>query len=174
MRSASSRRRWRALRARADGLHVMIARSFNHVGPRQNPFFAASGFARRIADIEAGRWDAGARCRQPRRPPRYPRRSRHRARIPSDSRARRRRPRVQRLFGPRNFDSARCSTSCSRSCASADQDSRRSGALPAQRCACCSLGDPTGCTTELGWLPEVALDQTIEDLLSYWRARSGA
>src|SRR5258708_39984866 len=45
------------LRARADGLHVTIARSFNHVGPRQGPFFAASGFARRIADIEAGRWE---------------------------------------------------------------------------------------------------------------------
>ena len=26
-------------------------------GPRQDPFFAASGFARRIADIEAGRWE---------------------------------------------------------------------------------------------------------------------
>ena len=45
------------LRARGDGLHVTIARSFNHVGPRQDPFFAASGFARRIADIEAGRWE---------------------------------------------------------------------------------------------------------------------
>jgi GDP-4-dehydro-6-deoxy-D-mannose reductase len=44
-------------RAIADGLHVMIARAFNHMGPRQDPFFAASGFARRIADIEAGRWE---------------------------------------------------------------------------------------------------------------------
>ena len=33
-----------------------IARPFNHVGPRQDPHFVASGFARRIADIEAGRW----------------------------------------------------------------------------------------------------------------------
>jgi len=45
-----------ALRARADGIHVSIARSFNHTGPQQDPFFAASGFARRIADIEAGKW----------------------------------------------------------------------------------------------------------------------
>ena len=29
---------------------------FNHFGPRQDPHFAASGFARRIADIERGRW----------------------------------------------------------------------------------------------------------------------
>jgi len=35
---------------------VTVARAFNHVGPRQNPHFSASGFARRIADIERGRW----------------------------------------------------------------------------------------------------------------------
>ncbi len=44
--------------AMSDELHVTIARAFNHVGPRQDPHFAASGFARRIADIEAGRWEA--------------------------------------------------------------------------------------------------------------------
>jgi len=38
------------------GMAVMIARPFNHFGPRQDPYFAASGFARRIADIELGRW----------------------------------------------------------------------------------------------------------------------
>jgi GDP-4-dehydro-6-deoxy-D-mannose reductase len=36
---------------------VTIARAFNHIGPRQDPAFAASGFARRIADIERGRWE---------------------------------------------------------------------------------------------------------------------
>ena len=34
---------------------VAVARPFNHFGPRQDPHFAASGFARRIADIERGR-----------------------------------------------------------------------------------------------------------------------
>jgi GDP-4-dehydro-6-deoxy-D-mannose reductase len=33
---------------------VCIARAFNHCGPRQAPVFAASGFARQIAQIEAG------------------------------------------------------------------------------------------------------------------------
>ena len=37
-------------------LAVTIARPFNHFGPRQDPYFVASGFARRIADIELGRW----------------------------------------------------------------------------------------------------------------------
>jgi GDP-4-dehydro-6-deoxy-D-mannose reductase len=32
-----------------------IARAFNHFGPRQNPIFSVSGFARRIAEIELGR-----------------------------------------------------------------------------------------------------------------------
>src|SRR5204862_4062650 len=45
------------LASRTNGpLTVTIARPFNHFGPRQDPFFAASGWARRIADIEAGRW----------------------------------------------------------------------------------------------------------------------
>jgi GDP-4-dehydro-6-deoxy-D-mannose reductase len=41
-----------------DDMHVSIARAFNHFGPRQSPDFVASGFARRIAEIEAGRGDA--------------------------------------------------------------------------------------------------------------------
>lgn len=38
-----------------DGLPTLIARSFNHVGPRQDPSFVAPGIARQIALIEAGR-----------------------------------------------------------------------------------------------------------------------
>jgi GDP-4-dehydro-6-deoxy-D-mannose reductase len=41
----------------ASTVTVTIARAFNHIGPRQDPMFAASGFARRIADIERGRWE---------------------------------------------------------------------------------------------------------------------
>ena len=45
------------LGCRANGdVRVGIARAFNHFGPRQDPMFVASGFARRIADIEKGRW----------------------------------------------------------------------------------------------------------------------
>ena len=44
-----------ALRAMEDGLDVRIGRAFNHIGPRQDPSFAASGFAKQIAEIEAGR-----------------------------------------------------------------------------------------------------------------------
>ena len=44
-----------ALHAAAhDGLDIVVARPFNHIGPRQSPDFAASSFARQIALIEAG------------------------------------------------------------------------------------------------------------------------
>jgi GDP-4-dehydro-6-deoxy-D-mannose reductase len=43
------------LRAAAEGQHVIVTRSFNHIGPRQAPSFAASSFARQLASIEAGR-----------------------------------------------------------------------------------------------------------------------
>ena len=42
-------------RSVADGIDVRIARAFNHIGPRQDPSFVASDFARQIADIECGR-----------------------------------------------------------------------------------------------------------------------
>jgi GDP-4-dehydro-6-deoxy-D-mannose reductase len=36
------------------GQHVIVSRSFNHIGPRQSPDYVASSFARQIAMIEAG------------------------------------------------------------------------------------------------------------------------
>lgn len=37
-----------------DGLDVVVARPFNHIGPGQDPSFAIASFARQIALIEAG------------------------------------------------------------------------------------------------------------------------
>ncbi len=37
------------------GIDVLRVRAFNHIGPRQSPFFVASSFAKQIAEIEAGR-----------------------------------------------------------------------------------------------------------------------
>jgi GDP-4-dehydro-6-deoxy-D-mannose reductase len=37
-----------------DGLDVIVARAFNHTGPRQHAAFAAPGMARQIAQIERG------------------------------------------------------------------------------------------------------------------------
>ena len=38
-----------------DGIEVVLTRSFNHVGPRQDPSFAAASMARQLALIERGR-----------------------------------------------------------------------------------------------------------------------
>lgn len=43
-----------ALAAAAEGQAVIVARPFNHIGPRQEPSFATSSFARQIARAEAG------------------------------------------------------------------------------------------------------------------------
>jgi GDP-4-dehydro-6-deoxy-D-mannose reductase len=43
-----------AAAVRDDHLDVVIARPFNHAGPRQSPAFAVASFARQIARIEAG------------------------------------------------------------------------------------------------------------------------
>jgi GDP-4-dehydro-6-deoxy-D-mannose reductase len=40
-----------------DGIEAIVARAFNHVGPRQDPSFVAAGIARQIALIEDGRQD---------------------------------------------------------------------------------------------------------------------
>jgi GDP-4-dehydro-6-deoxy-D-mannose reductase len=37
-----------------DGIDVIVARAFNHTGPRQSPAFAAAGMARQVAQIERG------------------------------------------------------------------------------------------------------------------------
>ena len=42
------------LEARSQGLHVVIARPFNHAGPGQNTSFVVPAFASQIAEIEAG------------------------------------------------------------------------------------------------------------------------
>ena len=41
-------------RTASNRLAVTIGRPFNHIGPRQDPVFAASGFAKQIAEIESG------------------------------------------------------------------------------------------------------------------------
>ena len=43
-----------ARRAAAEGLHVVVARPFNHIGPGQDPAYFAPSFARQLARIEAG------------------------------------------------------------------------------------------------------------------------
>lgn len=156
-------------RAVGDGLQVTIARAFNHLGPRQDPFFAASGFARRIADIEAGRWE-----------PEIAVGNLDARRDLTDVRDT---IRAYRLILERGT-TGRVYNVCSghaitirelldRLLARArvpirvrvDQARYRPNDTPLL------LGDPTRIQTELGWRPEIPFDQTLDDLLDDWRSR---
>jgi GDP-4-dehydro-6-deoxy-D-mannose reductase len=159
-------------RAGGDGLHVTIARAFNHTGPRQDPFFAASGFARRIADIEAGRWE-----------PEIAVGNLDARRDLTDVRDTVRAYRLileQGAVGrPYNVSSGRAITIrelLDRLLARArvpirvriDPSRYRPNDVPLL------LGDPTRIQSELGWLPEIPLDRTLDDLLEDWRRRANA
>jgi GDP-4-dehydro-6-deoxy-D-mannose reductase len=160
------------IRANLDGLHVTIARAFNHMGPRQDPFFAASGFARRIADIEAGRWE-----------PEIAVGNLDARRDLTDVRDTIRAYRLILERGtpgrPYNVCSGRAITIrelLDRLLARArvpirvrvDPARLRPNDVPLL------LGDPTRIHTELGWQPEIPLDRTLDDLLDDWRNRPPA
>ena len=54
-RSASwLRKRWPCARCAEDGLDIIVTRSFNHTGPRQEPAFVTASIARQVALIERG------------------------------------------------------------------------------------------------------------------------
>ena len=160
------------IRAIGDGLNVTIARAFNHMGPRQDPFFAASGFARRIADIEAGRWE-----------PEIAVGNLDARRDLTDVRDTIRAYRLILERGtagrPYNVCSGRAITIrelLDRLLARArvpirvrvDPARLRPNDVPLL------LGDATRIHTELGWQPEIPLDRTLDDLLEDWRSRTAA
>jgi len=159
-----------ALRSIPDGIDVRVARAFNHIGPRQDPFFAAPGFARRIADIERGRWapeiSVGNLDAQ---------------RDLTDVRDTVRAYRLILEHGvpgrPYNVCSGRAVTI------------RHLLDLLIARARCpvtvkidparyrpndnpILLGDPSRLRDELGWTPEIPLERTVDDLLEYWRGRT--
>jgi GDP-4-dehydro-6-deoxy-D-mannose reductase len=155
-------------RASTGRTRVLIARAFNHVGPRQDPSFAASGFAKQIAEIEIGRRDpevavgnldakrdtidvrdtvrAYRTILEHGRPGRAYNISSGRAVVVGDMlemlRSRARVPIRVRV----------------------DSERFRPHDIPTL------VGNSTRLRTELGWAPTIPLERTIEDLLTYWRA----
>jgi len=160
------------LRAIGDGLHVTVARAFNHMGPRQDPFFAASGFARRIADIEAGRWE-----------PEIAVGNLDARRDLTDVRDTVRayeaileRGQTGRPYNVCSGTAITIGNLLDRLLARArvpirvrvDPARMRPNDVPLL------LGNPSRIRTELGWQPEIPLDRTLDDLLDDWRTRAGA
>ena len=151
-------------------LHVAIPRPFNHVGPRQDPHFVASGFARRIADIEVGRWEpvisvGNLEAR------------RDLTDVRDTVRAYRMILERGQAGRPYNICSGTAITIrelLDRLIARArvpvevkvDPSRYRPNDTPLL------LGAPSRLRDELGWTPEILIERTLDDLLEYWRGRT--
>jgi GDP-4-dehydro-6-deoxy-D-mannose reductase len=149
---------------------VVVARAFNHVGPRQNPRFVASGFASRIADIEKGR--------------REPAISVGNLDAQRDLTDVRDTVRAYYLIAekgvagrPYNVCSGRTMTIrqllerlIARSGVKVELQPDPSRHRPKDTPMI--LGNPSRIHSELGWAPSIPLEQTLDDLLEYWRTRN--
>jgi GDP-4-dehydro-6-deoxy-D-mannose reductase len=158
------------LGSRTTGLPVYLPRPFNHAGPRQSHDFVTSGFARQIAEIEAGLSEPVLRVGnlassrdmtdvrdtvrayrlivergEPRRP--YNVCAGHAYRV-SDL--------LDRLIGLSHVE------------VRLEEDPRRM--RPSDNPIV--LGDRARITAEIGWQPEIPIDRTLSDLLDYWREKT--
>jgi GDP-4-dehydro-6-deoxy-D-mannose reductase len=154
-------------RAQADGLEVAIARAFNHVGPRQDPAFVASSLARQIAQIEAGRHGPELRVG-----------NLDARRDLTDVRDT---VRAYAMLAERG-KSGRPYNVCSGQAitirellarlvarARAPVNVRVDPALYRPNDVPLLAGDPSRIRQEVGWTPEIPIEQTLDDLLDYWR-----
>jgi GDP-4-dehydro-6-deoxy-D-mannose reductase len=158
-----------AVRALADGIDVRIGRAFNHIGPRQDPEFAASGFARQIAEIEVGR-------REPRIV--VGNLSAEREAIDVRDTVRAYRAILERGSSgrPYNVSSGRAypvgevvgrliNKSKVAVHVRVDAARFRPNDIPML------VGDPSRIRDEIGWTPSIPLEQTLDDMLEYWRGQ---
>jgi GDP-4-dehydro-6-deoxy-D-mannose reductase len=155
-------------RASREGTAARIARAFNHVGPRQSPSFAASGFARQIAEMEAGR-------REPELIVGNLEAQREVTDVRDTVRAYRAILERGQTARPYNVCSGKAivigdlverlaARSTVRVRIRVDAARFRPNDQPI------IVGDPSRIRNELGWRPDIPLEQTLNDLLDYWRA----
>jgi GDP-4-dehydro-6-deoxy-D-mannose reductase len=151
------------------GPDVMIARAFNHFGPRQDPWFVASGFARRIADIESGRWAAeisvgNLEARRDLTDVRDTVRA-YRLILERGAPGRPYNVCTGRAIAIRDLLEMMLSRAKVPITVKPDPARYRPNDLPLL------LGDPARIQAELGWRAETPLERTLDDLLAFWRAR---
>ena len=151
------------------GLDVIVARPFNHTGPRQRPDFAAPGFARQIALIEhgaleplikVGNLDAQRDLMDVRDTVRGYRLLMERGEPGTVYN-------VASGIGRsiRAVLDALVTRSHVQVTVRVDPDRLRPNDTPV------ILGDATRLRTATGWVPQVRFDRMIEDLLEFWRSR---
>lgn len=160
------------LLAAESGLPVLLARPFNHAGPRQSATFATSAFAQQIAEIEAGRRDPVLRVG-----------NLDAERDITDVRdtVRAYEALVERgaIGTPYNVCTGRAHRmselldlllSRARVRVRIEIDPSRLRPSDNPRV----LGSHARLTEDTGWLPEIPIEQTLADLLDSWRSVVGA
>jgi GDP-4-dehydro-6-deoxy-D-mannose reductase len=152
-----------------DGIPSLIARAFNHVGPRQSPSFVASSIAKQIAEIEAGL-----------RPARLEMGNLDSRRDIMDVRDTVRAYRAMMKNAKPGIPYNVCSgtptpirtlvelmRSRARVPIAIEQDPARFRTNDTPLV----LGDHGRLTSDTGWTPQIPLERTVEDLLAYWRTQ---
>ena len=148
---------------------VVATRPFNHIGPRQQPSFATSSFAKQIADIEAGRREpimlvGNLDSRRDLTDVRDTVRA-------YEALADRGMP--GRIYNICTGTAHRVGDVLDRLIALArvqvtiEQDPARM--RPSDNPVV--LGDPARLTADTGWTPKIPIDRTLEDLLAWWRTQ---
>jgi GDP-4-dehydro-6-deoxy-D-mannose reductase len=153
--------------ARVDGIRAVVARSFNHIGPRQDPSFFASGVARQVALIESGRLEPVIRVGnlESRRDFTDVRDTVRAYRALAERGAPGRAYNVCSGHAYRMQDLldglvARARVNVT---VQPDPDRFRPNDTPLL------LGDPSLLRLATGWEPRIPMEQTLQDLLEYWR-----
>jgi len=150
-----------------DGQQIFITRSFNHIGPRQSPTFAASGFARQIALIEAGRM-APVIAVGNLEAARDVTDVRDTVRAYRDIVEQGRAGRIYNVCSGRAYRMRELLDHLSALCrvpvqVRVDAERFRPNDTPL------IVGDGSLIKTDVGWQPEIGLDETLSGLLDYWR-----
>jgi GDP-4-dehydro-6-deoxy-D-mannose reductase len=150
-----------------DGIPGVIARSFNHVGPRQAPSFVAPSLAKQIAEIEAGK-----------RPPKLTLGKMDSQRDLMDVRDTVRAYRAMMQSGKPGATYNVCSGIPIAVRALVDAFVKKARvqvevvqdpALFRPNDTPLVLGDLSRLRADTGWSPQIPLEKTVDDLLAYWR-----
>jgi GDP-4-dehydro-6-deoxy-D-mannose reductase len=155
-----------------DGVQTLIARSFNHTGPGQDASYVAPAIARQIARIERGLQEPILRLGnlEPKRDISDVR-DVVEAYVAMMARARPGKP--YNVCSSRDLSiRSLVETFVSRARTSVtvvqDRALFRPNDIPIL------VGDHTHLTTDTGWIPSRSLEQTVDDLLDYWRDKTSS
>jgi GDP-4-dehydro-6-deoxy-D-mannose reductase len=158
--------------AHAASVPAVVARSFNHAGPRQSPAYAASSFARQIADIESGLREpviqvGNLEARRDISDVRDTVRAYHALMTSANPSA------VYNVCRGRAYrigDLLDVLLAMARVRITAQPDAQRM--RPSDNPLL--LGDHSRLTRDTGWTPDIPIEKTLADLLDFWRRQAAS